>query len=145
MNVTHIKRGIPAFISRPHFLGADPSLVDAVTGLSTDPEKHTLFLDIFPLLAQPIHALNRFQFNIYVRPIKYKDPLGTTHSYFEEIQETYFPVVWIETDSTQSAAKLHSFMTVTAVIPLVRNGAIALSIIIAFFSTLCIASKVHTG
>ncbi len=37
------------FLAYPHFCGADPSLARNVTGLSCDPEKHTLFLDVEPV------------------------------------------------------------------------------------------------
>jgi scavenger receptor class B, member 1 len=49
MNVSICNYGHPMFQSFPHFFGADPSYVEAVSGLEPDKEKHETFLTFEPV------------------------------------------------------------------------------------------------
>lgn len=40
------RMGAPAYISYPHFYGADPALLEDVEGLQPDPGKHEFYMDI---------------------------------------------------------------------------------------------------
>lgn len=46
----------PVYLSYPHFLNGDPSLVDAVEGLKPDPEVHSTFFKIQPKLGVTLSA-----------------------------------------------------------------------------------------
>ena len=57
--------GAPIFMSQPHFLNADKSLVDAVTGMAPDKARHDTYLNIDPITGFISDAAKRFQINIY--------------------------------------------------------------------------------
>src|SRR5258705_13557820 len=42
-------QGAEMFLSNPHFLDGDPSLMDAVEGMHPDQERHRGFMDIEPV------------------------------------------------------------------------------------------------
>lgn len=44
--------GPPVYLTVPHFCECDPSLIEAVDGLSCDPEVHTTWIDVEPLTGQ---------------------------------------------------------------------------------------------
>ena len=46
----------PVYLSYPHFLNGDPSLVEAVEGLKPDPEVHGTFFKIQPKLGVTLSA-----------------------------------------------------------------------------------------
>ncbi|ETE56918.1 hypothetical protein L345_17370 [Ophiophagus hannah] len=47
-NISSCKLNAPIFISQPHFLNADPVLLDMVDGLHPNKEDHDMFVDIHP-------------------------------------------------------------------------------------------------
>lgn len=49
LNISSCKFGAPAFVSMPHFYLADPSYVEAVTGLSPNKDKHELSVVLEPV------------------------------------------------------------------------------------------------
>jgi hypothetical protein len=49
MNVSACRFGSPMFLSLPHFLHADPELLDLVSGLQPDPEKHSFYFGVEPV------------------------------------------------------------------------------------------------
>jgi len=49
LNVTACRYGAPAFVSMPHFLAADQSYRDAVSGMTPDPAVHNLYLILEPV------------------------------------------------------------------------------------------------
>jgi hypothetical protein len=55
--------GAPAFGSYPHFLGADPRMLNAVTGLQPDPETMSTFLDVEPFTGLLAQARKQMQTN----------------------------------------------------------------------------------
>ena len=53
LNAETCRMGSPAFISFPHYLGANESLFDQIeSGLTPDPDKHSMFIDIEPVIMQ---------------------------------------------------------------------------------------------
>lgn len=54
---------IPLFISFPHFLSADNSLISAVKGLSPDPKVHKTYLDIEPQTGLLARGAKKLQIN----------------------------------------------------------------------------------
>lgn len=79
--------GAPVRLSRPHFLGADPSLLSAVIGMSPDPEKHDTFVDVEPATGIVMNASKRIQINFEVTPSEF---------YRKNINDTVIPVAWLE-------------------------------------------------
>lgn len=58
---------VPITLSMPHFYNADPSLLDAVDGLSPDKKKHEIFIKMHSVrilcLRSRQHFLNQFPFS----------------------------------------------------------------------------------
>lgn len=51
LNAESCRFGSPAFISFPHFLHADPFLLDTVEGLSPNMDDHHFHIDLIPVRA----------------------------------------------------------------------------------------------
>lgn len=49
INITACRFGAPGFVSLPHFLKGDPVLVNQVSGLKPDEEKHSFYLTLEPV------------------------------------------------------------------------------------------------
>lgn len=58
--------GFPFFLSKPHFLGGDPSLQASVLGLTPDPSKHDTFLDLEPYTGTCLRTTWRNQLSGYL-------------------------------------------------------------------------------
>ena len=56
----------PLALSMPHFYQADPSFVEAVSGLKPEKEKHEFYMDIVPEFGFPLAIRPRFQLNIVI-------------------------------------------------------------------------------
>ncbi|XP_049868378.1 protein peste-like [Pectinophora gossypiella] len=89
MNVSACRFGSPAFISLPHFLHGDPVLLDMVTGLNPDPEKHEFYFAIEPKLGIPLEVAARFQVNVLIEP-------SPNIALFENVPRMLFPVFWVQ-------------------------------------------------
>ena len=48
-NISLCRYGMPAFVSLPHFYGADPSYTENITGMNPDFEKHTIRFKLQPV------------------------------------------------------------------------------------------------
>ncbi|ROT74120.1 scavenger receptor class B, croquemort type [Penaeus vannamei] len=62
------RMGSPSYISFPHFLNADPYLLDTVEGLDPQEDKHAFVMDMIPELGTPMWVAARMQINMLVRP-----------------------------------------------------------------------------
>ena len=58
LNAESCRFGSPAFISFPHFLHADPFLLDSVEGLAPNMDVHHFYIDLIPVRISPLHPLN---------------------------------------------------------------------------------------
>lgn len=95
---------IPLFISAPHFYLGDPSLLEAVGGLSPNKQEHGTFLNVEPHTGISIKSSKRLQINLKVESVKWI--LETTG-----INNMFFPVLFINETATldnASAKKLKS-------------------------------------
>lgn len=79
---------LPVFVSAPHFYLGDHALVEAVGGLSPNPEEHATFLKVEPHTGLPIHTAKRLQINALMQPVKH---LSQT----EEIPKLFLPIIYI--------------------------------------------------
>lgn len=84
---------IPALLSFPHFLHADPKYLELVEGLSPDKDKHETFVQLEPLSGAPMTGAKRVQFNFVVRPIVLN---GEILKATEKLTPTMFPLAWAE-------------------------------------------------
>jgi hypothetical protein len=83
--------GIPAFVSFPHFLHGDPSLVAAVEGLSPNADTHDSYLDVEPQTGLLVNVRNRIQVSYQMKSKKFPqntdDSEALAHSLCQNVSE----------------------------------------------------------
>ncbi|XP_069994200.1 scavenger receptor class B member 1 [Penaeus vannamei] len=90
------RMGSPSYISFPHFLNADPYLLDTVEGLDPQEDKHAFVMDMIPELGTPMWVAARMQINMLVRPYP-GNALGRGKiDILSEVPEVYMPLMWFE-------------------------------------------------
>ncbi|XP_029040309.1 scavenger receptor class B member 1 [Osmia bicornis bicornis] len=67
---------IPAAMSMPHFLDADPSLLENVIGLHPDPEIHSAKIILQPEIGIPIKVNSRIQINLVMAQAAYSSRIS---------------------------------------------------------------------
>jgi len=82
------------FVSKPHFLDADPRLLEAVIGLSPNRSIHDIVVGVEPQTGLTMHARSCSQTNFLVQPISF--PKHPSHPWFEKLPAggIFFPVLW---------------------------------------------------
>jgi len=68
----HIQKwlGVPAFMSKPHFLDADtPNGYLAVTGLNPNDEEHDTYIGVEPMTGVVMSARKRLQLSVTIQPV----------------------------------------------------------------------------
>ncbi|XP_053639993.2 protein croquemort-like [Cherax quadricarinatus] len=98
LNAESCRMGSPAFISFPHFLNADPFLLDGVEGMTPPEEEiHSFFIDIIPEVGTPMSVSARMQINMHVVPYPgTKFPYMDKVNILSEVTEVYLPLLWFE-------------------------------------------------
>uniref|UniRef100_A0A8C9T333 Platelet glycoprotein 4 n=1 Tax=Scleropages formosus TaxID=113540 RepID=A0A8C9T333_SCLFO len=82
-------RGMPIYISLPHFFHGSEELRDLVSGLSPSEEHHSTYLDVEPITGFTMSFAKRLQINMMYGPSK-------TITVLNQIKEyTLLPVVWL--------------------------------------------------
>ncbi len=85
-----LEYGIPAYLSKPHFLDADSSVRNAIIGMNPDPDKHETYIDVEPITGITMNVRGRLQINFKVAP---------TDLWYTNIQEIYAPILWVEKEA----------------------------------------------
>lgn len=67
---------IPAAMSMPHFLNADPKFHEDVEGLTPDPEKHQTKIILQPTIGIPIKVNSRIQINLVMAETTYNSRIS---------------------------------------------------------------------
>ncbi|XP_075224642.1 protein peste-like isoform X2 [Lycorma delicatula] len=96
LNVTKCRYGVPAFMSFPHFLNADPIYTNQIDGMKPDPKKHTFYMSVEPNMGFPLEGAARIQVNLLIRPLEYV-------SLFKNVPTVFIPVFWVEHKFTLTA------------------------------------------
>ncbi|XP_071875306.1 platelet glycoprotein 4 [Bombus fervidus] len=78
---------IPAAMSLPHFLHADPSLQENIEGINPDPEKHTTKIILEPIIGFPMKVNSKVQINLVMHPVQY-------NSQIEIFNNLVIPLFW---------------------------------------------------
>jgi len=78
----------PVYFSLPHFLNADPQLVQNISGMDPDPDKHGIALGVHPYLGFVTHLKLRLQVNFKTS----SHPAKQNGKY----PEVFYPVLWQE-------------------------------------------------
>jgi len=89
MNESASQANVEVYISKPHFLDADPYYLSLVQGVSLPNRSiHDTFLDVEPITGVTLGTWKRTQINTYVRPLQLQG--------YPNITAQYFPVLWLE-------------------------------------------------
>ncbi|KAJ8388577.1 hypothetical protein AAFF_G00131420 [Aldrovandia affinis] len=89
LDVSSCMKGMPIYISLPHFLYGSPHLIQDVLGLNPDEEQHVTFLDVEPTTGFTMRFAKRLQVNMMYGPSKTIDLLKKVKDY------TIFPLLWL--------------------------------------------------
>ena len=79
--------GAPAYGSAPHFLSADPALVEGVDGLHPDVDKHTTYLNIEPRSGVAFQAHKKIQISFHLSQVD-------NISVLSRVRNVFFPLLW---------------------------------------------------
>ncbi|XP_037957700.1 protein croquemort isoform X2 [Teleopsis dalmanni] len=79
----------PIYASFPHFYLADPSYIDAVSGMNPDPEKHQFMLSVEPFTGVPLQVNGRLQINMMIEPDDMFD-------IYRGVPKFLMPMFWFE-------------------------------------------------
>ncbi|XP_076259725.1 scavenger receptor class B member 1-like isoform X1 [Rhynchophorus ferrugineus] len=81
--------GIPITLSQPHYLNADPKILNTVNGLNPDENLHGSFCQIQPTLGIPLRGQLRIQINLGVAEI-------VGNSQLKPFNKLQVPLFWVE-------------------------------------------------
>uniref|UniRef100_A0A8C6YAP5 Scavenger receptor class B member 1 n=1 Tax=Naja naja TaxID=35670 RepID=A0A8C6YAP5_NAJNA len=99
-NISTCKLNAPIFISQPHFLNADPALLDMVDGLHPNEKDHDLFVDIHPLTGIPMNCSVQIQLNLFIKHVSGIWQTG-------QVKPMVLPMLWFSEVSVGLSVCLH--------------------------------------
>jgi len=108
-NISLCSQGASVFISKPHFLDADPIVQTEIEGVSPPSiDEHDTYLDVEPITGFVMRAFKRMQVNVHIRPVN-----GTIFKYhwFANVRPTYLPVAWFEESGIIGDSQAHNFVS----------------------------------
>ncbi|XP_030749243.1 scavenger receptor class B member 1-like [Sitophilus oryzae] len=88
-NISPCQYDAPVYLSFPHFLDADPSLINEVEGLNPVRQKHQSYFRIQPKLGVPVEGKVRVQLNLRIQQAPNINPV-------KDFKTMVFPVMWLE-------------------------------------------------
>ncbi|XP_044598846.1 sensory neuron membrane protein 2-like isoform X5 [Cotesia glomerata] len=94
---------VPVIFSEPHFLHADPILLEYARGLKPNPVDHATYITIEPLSGAPLSGAKKLQLNVKVTPLP-----GIT--LLSNVSTGYFPILWAEETKTPDIQELGSII-----------------------------------
>ena len=93
--------GTPGYLSKPHFLDGDDSLLNSIGGMS-EPEKadHDTYIEVEPITGITMNARQRMQVNLKVRQ---------TDWWYPNVTEAIMPVLWLDSKGEITEEKAEEF------------------------------------
>lgn len=135
-NVSACRMGSPVILSWPHFYQADTKYIEAVKGLSPDPNKHAFIMNISPRTGSPFGAQARMQINIAT----VSDPLI---KHVTNMTELIFPILWFEDGITELPDEIVYLFQLSEETPeIVKMCLKAVSLILGCITVFAIGIKV---
>ncbi|MBD3256609.1 MAG: hypothetical protein GF383_16065 [Candidatus Lokiarchaeota archaeon] len=92
--------GLPVYLSKPHFLDSDHTILGSVGGMNPNPHNHDTYIYVEPLTGITMKAQARLQVNFKVSP---------TDIWYKDMQETYLPILWVEKEAEITEDKANEF------------------------------------
>ncbi|ODN03060.1 Scavenger receptor class B member 1 [Orchesella cincta] len=129
--------GLPFLISAPHFLDADPSVLETVEGLAPDVEKHGTYMYLSPPAGIILEARKRYQLSMELGPVP-------GMSVFSSVHKSYVPLMWVEeaTDAAKTKFTLFKFLSgLQQIVDMVRWGFLGASIVIIVVGVFAVATR----
>ncbi|CAD6998341.1 unnamed protein product [Ceratitis capitata] len=83
------RNNAPIYASFPHFHLADPSYVNAVSGLKPDANKHSFNLAIEPITGIPLEVNGRLQINMMIQP-------DNDFDIYRDVPKFLMPMFWFD-------------------------------------------------
>jgi len=106
LNASVIYVGAPIFASLPHFLYADPALLEGVTGLNPDPDLHDMFIDVEPHTGMTFREHNRIQVSAKITG---KESYGLD-VWFPKVKDAYVPIGYFDAHSEINQVGVEDFL-----------------------------------
>ncbi|KAF3428525.1 hypothetical protein E2986_04366 [Frieseomelitta varia] len=123
IDVTDCYYGFPIALSYPHFYKADPTILDAIEGLSPNPDLHESFLYVQPKAGLPLQFAFRFQINMALQNIGHM-------SRVEKFENFVLPLLWFEIGMSElPISMLVRFWFYLNFLPVLQSVLIYLSIL----------------
>ncbi|XP_032888825.1 lysosome membrane protein 2-like [Amblyraja radiata] len=147
LNISICKKGVPIFISSPHFYDGDQKLVRDISGMKPNMKTDRTFLDIEPMTGFPIRAAKRMQLNLHIEAVDYIVQTG-------RMRTMILPVIFLNEHAViddKSAVELKwalQIMKIVLYIPYIILGAgilfLLISLSLAFVMCSCKENKEYT-
>ncbi|KAJ6641501.1 Lysosome membrane protein 2, partial [Pseudolycoriella hygida] len=93
VDVKSCQRGLPFMMSYPHFLDADASYRNQLSGLNADASKHQTYFIIEPVTGMLVESSQKYQLNVEVKKFKSHES--------RSMVDTILPVYWFNKHSYQ--------------------------------------------
>ncbi|XP_043237513.1 protein croquemort-like [Amphibalanus amphitrite] len=121
LNETLCRFGVPAFVSFPHMLYADPAVLDQTVGQEPNETLHNFNIDLEPLTGVPLAVRARFQINML---LKNNSDVDLLHN----VSSVYLPMLWFENTVDTTPDIADQFVTIVQTVPTVMSaGSITLA------------------
>ena len=136
-NLSMVEQGCDVYASLPHFLYGADELVHGVEGLAPNEEKHSMHIDVEPILGQTMIEHVRAQINGRVGPVH----LGF-ETWFRHVKKNmYIPIGWFDDASVVTQQGVDEFMDLYtarnlklgSMISAVALGVIVLGVVIQLY------------
>ncbi|XP_037070531.1 protein croquemort-like [Pollicipes pollicipes] len=115
LNETLCRFGVPAFVSFPHMLYADPAVIGQTVGQRPNESLHNFHIDLEPLTGVPLSVRARFQINMLLKP-------NSDVTILYDVPTVYLPMLWFDNavDTTPDIAA--QFVTIVETVPTIMSA-----------------------
>ncbi|XP_020294753.1 scavenger receptor class B member 1 [Pseudomyrmex gracilis] len=137
-NVSLCQFDSPVLLTFPHFYLADPTLREAVVGITPpEAEKHELYIDVQPIMGTAMKARARVQINLAVSQVRDIKQVAS----FPDI---VFPIMWFEDCVDELPPEMRSLLKLGVDLPPVAHAAVsgilaAIGAIVLLGALVCLA------
>lgn len=126
---------IPVVISQPHFLNADPELLEQFDGIKPDKDLHDTVLAMHANLSIPLSAKLRIQINLDVGKTKY-------NARTRPFNDLVLPLFWLELRISDIPTSVYLILLLFYhVLPVAQT---VLIVLLGIFGVLCISGSAFT-
>jgi len=115
LNETLCRFGVPAFVSFPHMLYADPDVINQTVGQLPNRSLHNFHIDLEPETGVPLSVRARFQINLLLKP-------NTDVTLLYDVPTVYLPMLWFSNDVDTTPSIAAQFVTIVETVPLVMSA-----------------------